>query len=51
MRHIAELVGVTPAEVYGTASFYEMFKFEPIGKYLDQHLRHDVVRAARAPTS
>ena len=27
MRHIAELVNVTPAEVLGTASFYEMFKF------------------------
>jgi NADH-quinone oxidoreductase subunit E len=34
MRHIAELVNVTPAEVLGTASFYEMFKFEPVGKYL-----------------
>lgn len=34
MVHIGELVGVTPAEVYGTASFYEMFRFEPIGKYL-----------------
>ena len=34
MRHIAELVGVTPAEVYGTATFYEMFKFQPVGKYL-----------------
>ena len=34
MRHVAELVDVTPAEVYGTASFYEMFRFEPIGKYL-----------------
>lgn len=34
MRHIAELVGVTPAEVYGTATFYEMFRFEPTGKYL-----------------
>jgi NADH-quinone oxidoreductase subunit E len=33
MEHIAELIGVTPAEVYGTASFYEMFKFEPIGRY------------------
>jgi len=33
MAHLAELVGVTPAEVYGTASFYEMFKFEPVGKY------------------
>lgn len=34
MAHIAELVGVTPAEVYGTATFYEMFKFEPTGTYL-----------------
>ena len=33
MIHIGELLGVTAAEVYGTASFYEMFKFEPIGKY------------------
>ena len=33
MEHIAELIGITPAEVYGTASFYEMFKFEPVGKY------------------
>ena len=34
MAHIAELVGVTPAEVLGTATFYEMFKFEPVGKYV-----------------
>ena len=34
MSHIGELVGATSAEVYGTASFYEMFKFEPVGKYL-----------------
>lgn len=33
MEHIAELIGVTPAEVYGTATFYEMFKFEPVGTY------------------
>jgi NADH-quinone oxidoreductase subunit E len=33
MAHIAELLEITPAEVYGTASFYEMFKFEPIGRY------------------
>jgi NADH-quinone oxidoreductase subunit E len=33
MEHVAELLGVTPAEVYGTASFYEMFKFEPVGRY------------------
>ena len=34
MAHLAELLGLTPAEVYGVASFYEMFKFEPVGKYL-----------------
>ena len=34
MRHIADLVGVTPAEVRGTGTFYEMFQFEPIGRYL-----------------
>jgi NADH-quinone oxidoreductase subunit E len=34
MTHIGELVGATSAEVYGTASFYEMFKFEPVGKFL-----------------
>jgi NADH-quinone oxidoreductase subunit E len=34
MEHIAELVGCTPAEVYGTASFYEMFKFHPVGTYV-----------------
>jgi NADH-quinone oxidoreductase subunit E len=34
MEHIAELVDVTPAEVLGTASFYEMFKREPVGDYV-----------------
>ena len=34
MAHIAELIGHTPAEVNGPATFYEMFKFEPVGKYL-----------------
>jgi NADH-quinone oxidoreductase subunit E len=34
MQHIAELLGLTPAEVLGTASFYEMFKREPVGKYV-----------------
>ena len=33
MRHVAELLGLEPAEVYGTATFYEMFKFEPVGRY------------------
>ena len=34
MRHVAELTGTTPAEVQGTASFYEMFKFHPVGSHL-----------------
>jgi NADH-quinone oxidoreductase subunit E len=34
MIHIGELVDATAAEVLGTATFYEMFKFEPVGKYL-----------------
>ncbi len=34
MRHISELTNTTPAEVMGTASFYEMFKFHPVGKYV-----------------
>jgi len=33
MSHVAELVGCTSAEVLGTASFYEMFKLHPIGRY------------------
>ena len=34
IAHIAELVGATPAEVLGTCTFYEMFKMQPVGKYL-----------------
>jgi NADH-quinone oxidoreductase subunit E len=34
MTHIAELVGATPAEVMGTATFYEMFKLHPVGRYV-----------------
>jgi NADH-quinone oxidoreductase subunit E len=34
IAHVAELVGATAAEVQGTATFYEMFKFEPVGTYL-----------------
>ncbi len=34
MLEIAELTGTTPAEVLGTGSFYEMFKFHPVGRYL-----------------
>jgi len=34
MREISELTGTTPAEVLGTGSFYEMFKFHPVGTYV-----------------
>ena len=34
MRQIAELTDTTAAEVKGTGSFYEMFKFHPVGKYM-----------------
>ena len=34
MEHIAELLGLAPAEVLGTASFYEMFKRQPVGTYV-----------------
>jgi NADH-quinone oxidoreductase subunit E len=34
MEHIAELLDLAPAEVLGTASFYEMFKRHHTGQYL-----------------
>lgn len=34
MAEIAELVGVEPAEVQGTCSFYTMFKRDPVGRLL-----------------
>jgi NADH-quinone oxidoreductase subunit E len=34
IAHIGELVGATSAWVFGTATFYEMFKFESVGKYM-----------------
>jgi len=34
MEHIGELLDLTPAEVLGTASFYDMLFLEPAGKYL-----------------
>jgi NADH:ubiquinone oxidoreductase subunit E len=34
MTEIAQLVGVTPAEVRGTATFYDMLHTEPVGRYL-----------------
>jgi NADH-quinone oxidoreductase subunit E len=34
MGHAGELVGLTTAEVRGTASFYDMFHTEPVGRYV-----------------
>ncbi len=34
MAHVGELIGLTPAEVLSTASFYEMFKREAVGRYV-----------------
>ena len=34
MEDIAELCGVSPAEVRGTASFYDMLHVEPVGRYV-----------------
>ncbi len=34
MAEIAQLTGTTPAEVRGTAAFYDMFHLEPVGKYV-----------------
>jgi NADH-quinone oxidoreductase E subunit len=34
MEEIAELCGVTPAEVYGTATFYDMLHTERVGRHV-----------------
>jgi NADH-quinone oxidoreductase subunit E len=34
MAEVGELTGTTPAEVRGTASFYDMFHLEPVGRYV-----------------
>jgi NADH-quinone oxidoreductase subunit E len=34
MRQVAALTNITPAQVQSVASFYTMFKREPVGKYL-----------------
>src|SRR5205814_3603967 len=34
IQHVAELLELTPAEVYGTASFYDMLFTEPVGRHL-----------------
>jgi NADH-quinone oxidoreductase subunit E len=34
MEHLGEMLDISAAEVLGTASFYDMFHTEPVGKYL-----------------
>ncbi|MBA3827798.1 MAG: NAD(P)H-dependent oxidoreductase subunit E [Taibaiella sp.] len=34
MDYVAELLHITPIEVYEVASFYSMFNLKPVGKYL-----------------
>jgi NADH-quinone oxidoreductase subunit E len=34
MVEIAKFLGLTPADVIDTASFYEEYRFEPVGKYV-----------------
>jgi NADH-quinone oxidoreductase E subunit len=34
IAEVAELTGTTPADVRGTASFYDMFHLEPVGTYV-----------------
>lgn len=34
MDHVAELLQLKPIEVYEVATFYSMYNFKPIGKYL-----------------
>lgn len=34
MDHVADVLGITPIEVYEVASFYSMFNLQPVGKYV-----------------
>jgi len=36
MRHVAEVLDLTPIQVYEVATFYSMFNLQPVGKYLLQ---------------
>jgi NADH-quinone oxidoreductase E subunit len=39
MRHVAELVGITPADVEDVVSFYTMFYTRPVGRFVLQVCR------------
>ena len=34
IEHISGAINIKPAKVYGVATFYTQFRFEPVGKYL-----------------
>jgi NADH-quinone oxidoreductase E subunit len=36
VRQVAKRLGVTDGEVYSTASFYTLFRMEPVGRYVIQ---------------
>jgi NADH-quinone oxidoreductase E subunit len=39
IRHVAEVIGITPAEVDDVVTYYAMFFREPVGKYVVQVCR------------
>ena len=39
MRHVAELLGITPADVEDVVSYYTMFYTQPVGKFVLQVCR------------
>ena len=39
MKHVAEVIGCTPAEVEDVATYYAMFYKQPVGKYVIQVCR------------
>ena len=39
MRHVAGLLGITPADVEDVVSFYSMFYTKPVGRYVMQVCR------------
>jgi NADH-quinone oxidoreductase E subunit len=39
MRHVADILGMTPAEVEDVATYYVMFHQQPVGKYVLQVCR------------
>ena len=34
MDYVAELLSITPIEVYEVATFYSMYNLKPVGKYM-----------------